>query len=311
MAKSKLTEVELRVKEFTPPLINYQFQKSVSYSQFSTYLRCPHQWYLTYMKNQAPFRSNIHTVFGDAMHETLQEYLTVMYNQSGAASDKLNLLDMFQERFITNYQKEYDKTQVHFTDAKEMREFYEDAAAILHFIGKNRNKIFTIRNMVLLGVELPLIIPVKNNLFLKGYIDVVLYDKDLDKIYIYDIKTSTRGWGDKEKGDITKTSQVILYKEYFAKQYNLDVEKIDVEFFIVKRKVYEKSEYPISRIQHFKPASGKTTRNKIAKNFQNFLDECFDLEGKAIEKTYIQLVSKESCTWCPYNSKSELCSKGA
>ena len=44
-------------------------------------------------------------------------------------------------------------------------------------------------------------------------------DTELDKIYIYDIKTSTRGWNDTEKKDDSKIAQILLYKEYFSKQF--------------------------------------------------------------------------------------------
>jgi hypothetical protein len=49
MAKSKLSEIELTIKHHTLPEINYPFQRSVSYSQFSQWATCPHRWYLSYI----------------------------------------------------------------------------------------------------------------------------------------------------------------------------------------------------------------------------------------------------------------------
>ena len=262
MAKKKLSEVELKIKNYSPPEINHSFQRSVSYSQYSMWAKCPHQWYLTYVENKQPYQASIHTTFGTAFHETLQEYITVIYNESGAAADKMDLVSLFQSKFSEVYSKEHKKAGAHYSSPQEMGEFYEDAIAILDWIKKNRNKLFTIRKMKLLGIELPLFLQVQNNLFYKAFIDFALYDEDLDKIYIYDIKTSTRGWSDNDKRDDTKISQVLLYKQYFAQQFNVDVEKIEVEFFIVKRKIWEQSEYPIPRVQSFKPASGK---NKIGR----------------------------------------------
>ena len=113
MAKSKLSEIELRVKKHTLPEINYSFQRSVSYSQFSTYATCPHQWYLTYIEGKQPYQASIHTVFGTAFHETLQKYIDVMYNESGAAADRINLEELFTERFRAIYSQEYEKTGEH------------------------------------------------------------------------------------------------------------------------------------------------------------------------------------------------------
>jgi hypothetical protein len=308
-AKKKLSEIELKIKNYQKPEINHAFQRSVSYSQFSMWASCPHKWYLTYVENKQPYQASIHTVFGTAFHETIQDYITVMYNESGASADRMDLVGLFQSKFSEVYAKEYKAAGAHFTNAEEMGEFFEDAVAILNFIKKNRNKLFTIRKMRLLGIEIPLFLNVANNVFLKGFIDFVLYDEDLDKIYIYDIKTSTRGWGDREKKDDSKIAQILLYKEYFSRQFGTDVEKIEVEYFIVKRKIWEQSEYPTPRTQSFKPASGKNKRKQAVDNFQAFIKDCFDEVGKPQAKSYLKNVGESSCKWCPYKDSPELCDK--
>jgi len=309
MAKKKYSDIELKIQNFQPPEVNHAFQRSVSYSQYSMWSSCPHRWYLTYVENKQPYQASIHTVFGTAFHETIQDYITVMYTESGAAADRMDLIDLFQSKFSEIYSKEYKAAGAHFTNAEEMGEFFDDAVAILNWIKKNRNKIFTIRKMKLLGIELPLLLKVANNLFYKAFVDFALYDEDLKKVYIYDIKTSTRGWSDKEKKDDSKIAQVLLYKEYFSKQYGIDIDSIEVEYFIVKRKIWEQSEYPIPRVQSFKPASGKNKRNQALSNFQAFINDCFDESGKPKIKSYLKNVGESSCKWCPYNDKQELCDK--
>ena len=308
-AKKKLSEIELKIKSYQSLEINYSFQRSVSYSQYSLWASCPHKWYLTYVENKQPYQASIHTVFGTAFHETLQSYITTMYDESGAAADKMDLESLFQERFREVYASEYKAAGAHFTDAEQMSEFFDDGIAILRWIKARRNKIFTIRRMKLLGIELPLLLKVANNIYYKAFIDFALYDEDLNKVYIYDIKTSTRGWSDSEKRDDQKTAQVLLYKEYFAKQFGWDVEQIEVEFFIVKRKIYEEAEYPIPRVQSFKPASGKTKRKQTIDQFQSFISDCFDEVGKPKIKSYLKNVGEKSCKWCPYNDKQDLCNK--
>ncbi len=91
-SKKKLSEIELRIKNYQKPEINHAFQRSVSYSQFSMWASCPHKWYLTYVENKQPYQASIHTVFGTAFHETIQDYITVMYNESGAAADRMDLI---------------------------------------------------------------------------------------------------------------------------------------------------------------------------------------------------------------------------
>ena len=311
MAKSKLSEIELRIKNHTPPEINYSFQRSVSYSQYSIYATCPHQWYLSYVENKNPYQATIHTVFGTAFHETLQKYIDVMYNESGAAADRLDLETLFTDRFRAIYSEEYEKTKEHFTNAQEMREFYDDGVAIIKWIKTRRNKLFTVRKVKLLGIEMPLLVGLNKNVYLKGYIDFVLYDEDLQKVYIYDIKTSTRGWGEREKKDDNKLAQILLYKEYFGRQFGFDVDRIEVEYFIVKRKIWEASEFPIPRVQSFKPASGKTKRRQAVEKMENFIKDCFDEFGKPQIKSYLKQIGESSCKWCPYANKLELCDKTA
>jgi hypothetical protein len=311
MAKSKLSEIELRIKNHTPPEINYSFQRSVSYSQYSIYATCPHQWYLSYVENKNPYQATIHTVFGTAFHETLQKYIDVMYNESGATADRMDLETLFTERFREVYSAEYEKTKEHFSNAQEMREFFDDGVAILKWIKARRNKLFTIRKVKLLGIEMPLLVGLTKNVYLKGYIDFILYDEDLQKVYIYDIKTSTRGWSEREKKDDNKLAQILLYKEYFGRQFGFDVDRIEVEYFIVKRKIWEKSEFAIPRVQSFKPASGKTKRKQAVESLNAFIKDCFDESGKPQIKSYLKNIGESSCKWCPYADKPELCDKTA
>jgi hypothetical protein len=65
------------------------------------------------------------------------------------------------------------------------------------------------------------------NILYKGYLDVVLYHEGTNSFKILDIKTSTRGWGDKEKKDEIKQYQLILYKKFFAQQFNVPIDNIE------------------------------------------------------------------------------------
>ena len=48
-----------------------------------------------------------------------------------------------------------------------------------------------------------------------------------------------------------KHFQLVLYKKFFSEQFGLAEKSIDIEFLIVRRKVYEDGEYPQKRIQTF------------------------------------------------------------
>ena len=90
------------VQNTVVPEMDWDKYKMVSYTQFSAWSECPHKWKLMYIdKMRQP--PNIHLAFGSAMHETLQEYLDLMYNKSIKAADEFPIYEDFQERFMKMY----------------------------------------------------------------------------------------------------------------------------------------------------------------------------------------------------------------
>ena len=267
------------------------------------------------------FDSSIHTVFGTSIHETIQHYLDVAYEKSFAAADReINIEEYFQEKFISEYQTQYKKNKdTHFSDAIEMREFFEDGVAILDWFRKKRSRYFNKKGTYLVGCELPIIIaPNKmyNNVLYIGYLDVVTYNERTDTFKIIDIKTSTKGWNKFAKADENKQFQLLLYKQFFSEQYNIPLEKIDIEFFIVKRKVLDWNDSKIMsphqayRVQTFSPPSGKIKLGKAKKAITNFISECFNTDGSIKNKNYIKTPSKWTCNFCPFKEEQELCGAG-
>ena len=65
---------------------------------------------LQYKDKIKRFTSSIHTVFGTAMHESMQYYLDYAYEKSFAAADRnIDLKEDFQDRYISEYQVQYKK----------------------------------------------------------------------------------------------------------------------------------------------------------------------------------------------------------
>jgi len=309
LAKKKIPTIIKEIKNFQPDEINYAYQKNISYSQMSMFRECPKKWSLQYKEGHKQFTSTIHTVFGTALHEAVQHYLTVMYDQSAAAADREDIIEMFEECLREEYKKQYAKNDnQHFSTSQELREFYDDGVTILEYLKKNRGKYFSKRGWYLAGCEVPIVItPNKryNNVVYQGFLDVVLYHEPTNKFRIIDIKTSTNGWNAKAKKDENKQFQLILYKKFFSEQFNVPLENIDIEFFIVKRKLYENTDYPIPRVQEFKPASGKVKLNKATRALEEFIQRAFDKNGHA--DVDHQPTPHKNCNWCPFY-KTHLCS---
>jgi hypothetical protein len=316
----KLPKIVTEIRNNPPTEVNYAYQKNISFSQMSIFRDCPHRWKLQYKDKIKRFTSSIHTVFGTAIHETIQEYLNVMYNTSGTVADQINLEDNFQANFINEYQKQYkSNNNQHFSSAEEMREFFEDGIGILNWFKKKRSKYFSKRGWYLVGCEIPLVIaPNKmyNNVLYTGYLDVVLYHEPTNTFKIIDIKTSTRGWKDQDKKNEDKQYQLLLYKQFFSEQYNIPLESIGIEFFIVKRKVLDwddeklMSPHQAYRVQTFTPPSGKIKLNKAKEAINYFIITCFNSQGEIKNINYPKNPSKWNCSFCPYKLDKDNCGEG-
>ena len=316
----KLPKILKEIQKSTPPGVDYSYQKGISFSQLTIFNSCPHRWKLQYKDRVKAFTSSIHTVFGTAIHEAMQKYLDVMYSRSGAEADRLDLVEVFQEKFMEEYKKQYTtNNKQHFSSADEMREFFEDGVEILSWLKKKRSKYFSKRGWYLVGCEVPIVIqPNKmyNNVLYNGFLDVVMYHEPTNTFKIIDIKTSTRGWREKEKKDENKQFQLILYKHFFSEQYNIPVDSISVEFFIVKRKVMDwddekiLSPHQAYRVQIFTPASGKIKITKAKEALNNFIKKCFTTSGEIRDDGYPKVVSKWNCSYCPFKEDRQNCGEG-
>ena len=313
----KTPKIVKEIKSNPPPTINFAYQKNISYSQMSIFRSCPYRWKLQYKDKIKRFSSSIHTVFGTAIHEVIQHYLDIMYETSGAEADRIDLEDLFQEKFIGEYNKQYKSNKSeHFSSAEEMREFFEDGIGILNWFKKKKSGYFSKKGTYLVGCEIPIVIaPNKmlNNVLYMGYLDVVTYHEPTNTFKIIDIKTSTRGWRDQDKKNEDKQFQLLLYKKFFSEQYNVPLDNIEIEFFIVKRKILDwddeklRSPHQAYRVQTFTPPSGKIKINRAKNAINDFINECFNSSGEIKDIDYPKSPSKWNCNFCPYGEDKELC----
>jgi len=317
----KPPKIVKEIRNNPPSEVNYAYQKNISHSQMSIYRGCQYRWKLQYKDKIRRFTSSIHTVFGTAIHEVIQHYLDVAYEKSFAFADRdIDMEDLFQEKFIGEYQKQYKSNKnEHFSSATEMREFFEDGIGILNWFKKKRSAYFNKKGTYLVGCEIPIIIsPNKmyNNVLYMGYLDVVTYHEETNTFKIIDIKTSTRGWRDQDKKNEDKQFQLLLYKQFFSEQYHIPLENINIEFFIVKRKVLDwddeklMSPHQAYRVQTFTPPSGKIKLNRAKEAVNNFIVECFNTNNEIKDKPYDKSPSKWNCNFCPYGKDKELCGAG-
>ena len=256
-------------------------KKTVSYSQFSNWYICPRKWKLDYIDKLKTFEDNLIMTFGTAIHETIQLYLKTLFNKNEILANRMDLIKYFTWAF-----KKHIKFKKIIHTKEELNDFIEDGINILKEFKNPVNifKHFQKSKWELLGIEDELNADIRNNVALTGFIDLVFREKLTDNIRIIDIKTSNNGWTSYNKEDFSKCAQLILYKALYSKQHNIPLSKINVEFYILKRKLYDQSKskikYEQSRIQSFKPSAHQKDVMEVINEFGTFVDTCFTKDGE-------------------------------
>lgn len=270
-------------------------KKHVSYSQFGTFLTCPFKYKLSYIDNIDVSTNNEYNTFGTAMHKTVQDFVSNIYNRELHENSHITNTSRLR-KYIEEISKENNISD---QAISALENFYFNGIYILKDLYKKRHIYFS-ENWQLIDNEYKLEIELQNNIDLIGYIDTVLYDKKNDEYILYDYKTSLWGWKEYKKKDIITRWQLILYKMFFAQSKNIPLNKIKIAYIILKQNIYKNADFPQSRVSKFEPPSGTQTVNKCFDSFVNFVTTIQD-------DTFIYNKTNDlkNCKYCPF--KGEYC----
>jgi hypothetical protein len=267
---------------------------------------CPQQFKLNYIDKLGESSANIHTIFGSAMHEVIQHFLGVMYSVTKKQAMELDLEMMLKDKLVEHFTQEKEKlTEGTPCTREELEEFFGDGRQILQFFKKKLDTLYTKSGFELVAIEMPLNAQIKEGVHFIGFIDIVLKDVSSGEIIIVDLKTSTSGRNKYQKADKVKTSQMLLYKKFYSEKYDIPLDKIKVEYQILKRKLIESTEYNIPRISKFIPPHGKPSVNLAWKGFMEFVDSVYD-DGGLIRTNDFPTNKGKACNWCEFKTR-KLC----
>lgn len=277
-------------------------KKTVSHSQFSNWWTCPYKWYRDYILHEKIFEDSLHMCFGTGIHESIQDFLKIYFAEGEVKATEMDMV----AKFIETFKREIDHKKIKHTQ-EEFDEFIEDGKAIIaefrHF--ENIKYQFPRDKWELLGIETEINEDVVNNVNLTGKLDMVFREKLSGNVRIVDFKTATTAWNNYKKEDFTKTSQLVLYKAIYSKKYSVPLNKINVEFIILCRKLYApgQTQYKQSRIQIFKPSAYQADVLQVIQEFRKFVEQCFTPQGvHNTEGKYPKIPgkNKKNCKYCPY-----------
>ena len=203
--------------------------KSISHSQFSAYNECNLKWKLRYIDKLSKFSGSIHTVFGTAMHTTIQAYLTEFYNKSIKSADSMDLPTMLKEEMIKEFTQIREQHKVDVCDQKELTEFYEDGVAIIEGFKKDRAKYFMKKNYELVGIELPIFDQPQEGVQFKSFLDGVIKNKIKDNIKITEDILEKNNLRKSIIVDVSHDNSIIDGKKVYSQQINIAAAKYGVQ----------------------------------------------------------------------------------
>jgi hypothetical protein len=284
--------------------------KAVSFSQYTKWLNCPHQWKLEYIDGIRQFDQSIDTIFGTAIHETIQEWLPKHFEDEKKAR-RMDIAPVFKDKLVEAFKEttvvlENGKKE-YLASPQTLQEYYDNGCEILSHVQKYAKEFFPTKGYVLIGCEVELDIQLKDGLKFIAFLDIVIHDTKLDKYIIVDLKTSNHGWYPYQKKDPKKIHQLLLYKRFYAQKFHVPEENIIPRFIILKKQIKENPMFVIRRLSNFEPAHGTTSMKKMNESWSGFINECFDDAGNYKTTEHKATPSESACKYCSFKDNETLC----
>jgi hypothetical protein len=251
----------------------------VSYSELVDWLECSHRHKLKHIDKLEGDGGSEHTEFGSILHDAIEGWL------KGTPFDFPKI-----HQDVLDGLKKYPKFK------EDAEKWAESTKLILEELPVFLTKTFGDYNVI--SAELPLmeIIERKKDRYFKGFVDCFLeytyYDrrkKDPEpeqRFLVADWKGSGWGWTGEKKRDPVKQKQLVLYKHYISKKFNIPLDKIKCAFILLKRQAK-----PGAHIEMIPVSVGE-------KPIQTALRDVLTMIG-SMERG-IALKNRSSCKYCVY-----------
>lgn len=227
--------------------LNYKYDNKIhiSFSEFSLFNQCGHKHLVEKHLKLTEQVMTVHLFFGNAIHAALEKSL----------KDAIGLkrrIDYFKRTFAKDM-LDHMKNEPGFE--KDLKEFLKQGEDILTILSVE--DIF--KKYKIVSVEEPLFEHVYGEFYFKGFIDLVVQDRDTGKYVIIDWKTSSQKWSLKKKlSDEIFLAQMRFYKYFWARKNKVALDDVGCEYIVLNRlKNKKKPESGVGEIQNVEINSTK------------------------------------------------------
>lgn len=259
----------------------------ISYSAWKDWVFCPHKYKLTRVDKVKLFQGNEFSVFGTAVHDTIEQKLLLEKKRSdlGSLKDDSEELDCdryFLKRFDEELEKLKPAVQI---DEQLVADMKQQAAGLVELVIPQLKAVIGEYTVFAAEEEIRCAIDGNLNFDFYGFIDSVFKTPD-GKYHIIDWKTCSWGWDIEKKTEKETTYQLTYYKHFFCQKFKIDPSLVETYFGLLKRTAKK------DRVEIFRVSSG----TKKVSNALKILDTCV----KNVEKGKF-IKNKLSCTKCEFN----------
>lgn len=268
-------------------------KEHVSYSEIKQWKECGWRHKLVYIDKIQNFEESPHLHYGTIVHDACEHYLKTrqlklkeleerirqVWDECGFDSD-----DFVQLQTISA--KRNGWIYRHNTVEKWVTWGKTCISALPAFLEENFPKWEYVSAEEALYEEIE-----ENFPKFKGFVDCIIKvpgeTEAKDKYWIIDWKTSSaRGWDTEKKRDFNMHAQVILYKYFWGKKYNIDMKKINCGFVLLKKLTKQEK-----ACQLIKVSAGPVLLERSQKLIKNMV-------GTVNKGMFIK--NRNSCKFCEF-----------
>jgi hypothetical protein len=260
----------------------------ISYSAWKDWVFCPFKYKITRVDKVRLFQGNEFSVFGTAVHDTVEQSLLLEKKRSQLGllkddSEEIDKKKYFQNRFLEEITKLKENGIT--VSADLIEEMKKQGDELVELILPEVKNVFGEYEVVSAEEEIRQNIEGNPNFDFYGFIDSVLKTPD-GKYHIIDWKTCSWGWDIEKKTEKETTYQLTYYKHFFCQKHKLDPKNVETYFGLLKRTAKK------DKVEIFRVTSGP----KKVDNALKILDTCV----KNVEKQKF-IKNKLSCTKCEFH----------
>ncbi|MCX8008653.1 MAG: PD-(D/E)XK nuclease family protein [Patescibacteria group bacterium] len=204
----------------------------VSFSSMRTFLQCPRKFFGEKLLLDSPKQYSIELLIGSAVHKAWEVFFKNKKNEKKIIFSSIEKIIEQEILEIVEQAKEKDFFQFN----KEEIELAKEISTNI-IIRNYKNMDFIIGEFAeVFDAELEIKTPIESHphYFFECHIDLITQMDDV--FFIWDYKTVKNFWDITKKNNLKQyTSQLLLYKYFFHKQYNVPPERIRTFFLFFKK----------------------------------------------------------------------------